>query len=278
MAAKLAAPDLPRELDDREVHMTSGPEPREIDVLAKHGRLHCIVQGEGPPLLFLHGALGTGRAHFRHQINEFASDYQVIVPDFLGYGGSEHRPTFEDFYERDAEDVAALIERLGLSSVNLCGFSDGAVVSMILAGDHPDYFRSLTLIGAQAVLDEKAMEVTRKLAPAESLPEGLQRALARSHGDPYWERLVADYVAGSERLFESGGDLVGDRLDWIRCPTLIVHGEDDEWGGPEHAYLIRDSIQGSELDLFPGVGHEVHREEPETFNNRLYGFLSSLVE
>ena len=258
--------------------MTSGPEPTEMDVMAKYGRLHCLVQGEGEPLVFLHGALGTGRAHFRHQINEFAADYQVIVPDFLGYGGSERRPSFEDFYNRDAEDIAALIQNLGLPPVNLCGFSDGAVVSMIVAGEHPEQLRSLTLIGAQAVLDEKAMEVTRKLAPADSLPGGLQRALARSHGSPYWERLVDDYVASAERIYETEANLVGDRLDMIRCPTLIVQGEEDEWGGVEHAYMIRDSIQRAELDLFPGIGHEVHREEPETFNSRLYGFLSSLQE
>ncbi len=258
--------------------MTYGPDPREIDVMAKHGRLHCIVHGEGPPLVFLHGALGTGRAHFRRQIAEFAAEYQVIVPDFLGYGGSDHRPSFENFYERDAEDVFALLQRLGLSSVNLCGFSDGAVVSMIFAGDHPDQLRSLTLIGAQAVLDEKAMEVTRKLAPADNLPDGLQRALARSHGDPYWERLVDDYVASAERIYETEANLVGDRLDMIRCPTLIVQGEEDEWGGVEHALMVRDSIQGSALDVFPGVGHEVHREKPEVFNSRLYYFLSSLEE
>ena len=258
--------------------MTSNPEPREVDVMAKHGRLHCIVQGDGPPLVFLHGALGTGRAHFRHQINEFAADYQVIVPDFLGCGGSDHRDSFENFYEKDAEDVVALLQRLGLTPAHMCGFSDGAVVSLIIAGEYPDHLRSLTLIGGQAVLDEKTLEEARKLAPADNLPGGLQRALARSHGDPYWERLVTDYVDSVEQLCEHGWNIPTDRLEAIRCPTLIVQGEEDPWVGLEHAHMIRDSIQGSELDLFPGVGHEVHREEPESFNSRLSDFLSSLQE
>ena len=258
--------------------MTSEAEPQKIDVMAQHGRLRCIVQGDGPPLLFLHGALGTGRAHFRGQIDEFASDYRVIVPDFLGHGGSDPRASFDDFYNRDAEDIAALIDTLELPPVHVCGFSDGAIVAMMVAGDHPDRLRSLTLIAGQAVLDEKTMEVTRQLSPANSLPDGLQQALARSHGSPYWEGMVDDYVESAERIYQTEPRIVGDRLGAIRCPTLVVQGEDDDWGGVEHARMIRDSIRDAELDLLPGVGHEAHREDPEAFNGRLQGFLASLEE
>lgn len=50
-----------------------------------------MIQGEGDPLVLLHGALGTGTAHFREQIDEFALSHQVITPDFLGYGKSGRR-------------------------------------------------------------------------------------------------------------------------------------------------------------------------------------------
>lgn len=253
-------------------------QPQEIHVMAQHGRLRCIVQGDGPPLLFLHGALGTGRAHFRGQINEFASDYRVIVPNFLGHGGSDPRESFDDFYERDTEDIAALIENLELPPVHLCGFSDGAIVAMMVAGDHPDRLRSLTLISGQAVLDEQTMETTRQLSPASDLPDGFQQALARSHGSPYWEGMVDDYVASAERIYQTEPRIVGDRLDTISCPTLIVQGEEDDWAGARHARMLRDSIRGAELDLLPGVGHEAHREDPEAFNKRLQGFLASLEE
>ena len=68
--------------------MQSDVARREIDVPATHGRLHCTIQGKGEPLVFLHGALGTGLAHFRDQLDELASRYQVVAPDFLGYGKS----------------------------------------------------------------------------------------------------------------------------------------------------------------------------------------------
>lgn len=250
-------------------------QPQEIDVMAQHGRLRCIVHGNGPPLLFLHGALGTGRAHFRGQINEFASDYRVIVPNFLGHGGSDPRESFDDFYQRDTEDIVALIENLELPPVHLCGFSDGAIVAMMVAGDNPDRLQSLTLISGQAILDEQTMETTRQLSPASDLPDGFQQALARSHG-PHWEGMVDDYVASAERIYQTEPRIVGDRLESITCPTLIVQGEDDDWAGVRHARMIRDSIRGAELDVLPGVGHEAHREDPEAFNSRLQGFLASL--
>ena len=94
-----------------------------------------MIQGEGDPLVLLHGALGTGTAHFREQIDEFALSHQVIAPDFLGYGKSGRRAALDEyFYQRDAEDVVELVQHLGFSQVHLCGFSDGAVVAMIVAG------------------------------------------------------------------------------------------------------------------------------------------------
>ena len=257
--------------------MAEGAQRREIDVPGKHGRLHCIVQGTGEPLVLLHGALGTGATHFRGQIEEFASAYQVIVPDFLGYGKSQRRPVFdEDFYERDAEDVVALIQHLGLPPVHLCGFSDGAIVAMKVTGRPGADVRSLVLVGGSAVLDEQSMGWTRSLAPVERVPIGLQRALARAHGDPYWRQLVASYVAASERLYARGKDIALGSLANVDCPTLIVQGELDSSVGIGQAHMLHGSIQGSELEIFPGVGHELHREQPEAFNRRVLRFLATV--
>ena len=228
-------------------------------------------------MLLLHGALGTGSTHFRGQIDELALSYQVIAPDFLGYGKSGRRASRDEyFYQRDAEDVMALVQHLGLPRVHICGFSDGAIVAMIVAGKYGDYVRSMVLIGGQAVFDDQSMEELRKLAPAEQLPAGLQQALARSHGDPYWRQLVTEYVDAVEHLYHGGGDVVGDYLAGIACPTLIIQGEMDSWVDPVHAQIIHSSIRGSVMEIFPGTGHEVQREKPEAFNPLVLRFLSSV--
>ena len=228
--------------------------------------------------MLLHGGLGTGPAHFRRQIGEFAPGYRVIAPTFLGYGKSERRATFdEDYYERDAEDIVALIQHLELPPVHLCGFSDGAIVSMIVAADNPTLVRSLILVGGQAIFDEYGMQEARKLTPVEQLPPELRRALARSHGDPYWKELVTRYAEIGEHIYAQGGNIALGRLAAIECPTLIVHGEKDPWIGPGHPRMLQDSIHGSELELFPDTGHEVHRERPEAFNRRVLEFLSGVT-
>ena len=257
--------------------MTNDAAVEELDVTVKHGRMHCTLHGKGEPLVLLHGALGTGEAHFRRQVDELAQGYRLIVVDFLGYGRSGRRNLFDGaFHSRDAEDVVALVERLGVSPVHLCGFSDGAIVAMIVATRHAETVRSLTLIGGQAVLDEKGISMTREWVPPEQLAPRFRDALARYHGDPYWRELVTDYTGAMEKLYAAGGDPVGRSLQDISCPTLIVQGADDPWVDPSHARGLHASIRGSRLEVFEGAGHEVQRDRPEDFNILLLDFLACL--
>ena len=185
--------------------MTDDAAAVEMDVAVRHGRMHCTLHGKGEPLVLLHGALGTGEAHFRRQIDELARGYRLIVLDFLGYGRSGRRDLFDGtFHSRDAEDVIALIEQLGVSPVHLCGFSDGAIVAMVVATRYGEHLRSLTLIGGESVLDEKGMAMTREWVPPEQLSPGFQEALARYHGDPYWSEMVTQYVNAFEMLWAAG--------------------------------------------------------------------------
>ena len=170
----------------------------------------------------------------------------------------------------------ALVQHLGLPQVHLCGFSYGAIVALMVAGEYVDDTRSLVLIGGQAVMDDQSMEETRQLLRGSQLPAGLQRALARSHGDPYWRQLVAEYVDVVERLYLKEGDIPGDYMAGIACPTLIIQWEMDLWIDPVHAKMLHSSIRGSELELFPDTDHEVQREKPGAFNPRVLRFLSSV--
>ena len=93
---------------------------------------------DGRPLLFIHGFTGTALGDLGDLIAEFAAGYHVIAPDLRGYGASRppNRDFPPDFYERDAADVAALLDRLALGPVTVLGFSDGAEVSLLLDTIH----------------------------------------------------------------------------------------------------------------------------------------------
>ena len=251
--------------------MSDNSERYEKDIETAHGNIHCVIEGNGEGLVFLHGALGTGVAHFRDQIGYFSDMYKVIAPDFLGHGKSSRRSSFDgNLYNKDAEDVVELIRKLGLESVNICGFSDGAIVAMIVAQEYPELLNSLTVIGGQAIFDDESYEMNKTF---EDLPVPVQTALARHHGDPYWKELIESYLYAQERMHEETGGFMVNYLDRISVPTLIVQGESDPWVDSRHSYHLRDSIAGSQLVFFPDTGHEVQREKPHEFNKLLEDFL-----
>src|ERR1700721_3512439 len=90
--------------------------------------MYYEAHGSGEPIVFLPGALGTAKTDFEHQLPWFSQAYQVIAPDPRGYGDS--RPPERDypltFYQRDAEDVLALMTALGPQEFSFSGGGDGA--------------------------------------------------------------------------------------------------------------------------------------------------------
>ena len=252
--------------------MTDSSKRYEQDIKTVHGNIHCVIEGQGKGLIFLHGALGTGAAHFRDQIGHFADRYKVVAPDFLGYGKSSRRSSFDgNLYNKDAEDIDDLIGKLGFASVDLCGFSDGAIVAMIVAQEYPELLNSLTVIGGQAIFDDDSYEMNQTFV---DLPLPVQMALARHHGDPYWKELIESYLYAQENMHKETRGFMVNHLDRISAPTLIVQGESDPWVDSKHSYHLRDSIDGSRLVFFPNIGHEVQREDPVGFNKLLEDFLN----
>ncbi len=91
--------------------------------------------GSGPPLLLIHGFTGTARSHMGVLIDNLKHGYRVIAPDLRGYGASRppNRTFPPDFYQRDAADMAELLDILQPGPVVVLGFSDGAESALVLA-------------------------------------------------------------------------------------------------------------------------------------------------
>ena len=237
--------------------------------------LFYVAQGTGPPLLLLHGGLGTGEGHFRRQLGAFAERYTLIVPDFRGCGRSARRDGFGPaFYDEDAADMAELVGFLTEEAIGIVGFSDGGIVGLLLAARFPGLVRSLVVIGGQAALDDVMARAAAEWLPPEHLPERWRAALARLHGGDYWPHLVRAYANGIQEIVRRGGVVVpGEALERIGCPTLIVHGADDALVPVHHAEWLAKNITGAELRIVPGGGHELLREHPEEMQEGILAFL-----
>lgn len=233
--------------------------------------------GNGAPFLLLPGALGTGRSDFGPQLDALPKHgVRVISPDPRGYGKS--RPPLRefpiDFYRRDARDFAELMQTLGCPRYALGGWSDGAITGLFLALQHPERINRLALWGGNAYLaqeDIDAYETTRSVADWSPRAAAPMQAL---YGDDF-QALWSGWCDVQQALYKAGGDLCRERLAEIRCPTLLLHGENDPLVPLSHAYDLQERIADTRLHVFPGGKHGIHLAQPAEFNDVLVEFLKS---
>ena len=108
--------------------------------------VHYLEQGDGAPLILLHGGLATAGMSWTHAMPMLAGRYRVVAPDSRGHGGTDN-PADHLGYDQMADDVARLIEAWGLERPVVVGYSDGAQVALEFGLRHPGVARALVLGG-----------------------------------------------------------------------------------------------------------------------------------
>lgn len=225
-------------------------------------------------LLLVHGFAGTPSSDFAEQLPEFRRHYQILAPHLRGYGHSTLRQYYPlDYYREDVADLIALLNHLGLDRVYVVGFSDGAIVSLLLAALHPTRVKAVASLGAQPTITHLDVEGIRNWLLVKPLSAEWQIQLAQLHGDPYWRTLPTMYVEAQEALVAAGGIIITDEeLASITCPTLLMHGTRDRIVPVEHAYTLHQKIPGSRLHLFE-AGHPAHLRYPQAYIALVLSFL-----
>ncbi|MGI8551668.1 MAG: alpha/beta fold hydrolase [Dehalococcoidia bacterium] len=238
--------------------------------------LYYEESGSGPPLLLLHGGLGTAMLHFWREIEFFSHSYHVIAPDLRGYGRSSPPRVFgPDFYFRDADDIAHLIEQLGLAPVHLAGWSDGGIAGLIVAVRHPELLRSLAVWGAQARLTPEEREHWNSLIDTTTWSEGAKRRFIEAQGPRNWPEILQRMLKGYHAFYNAGqGEIVSRHLGEIALPVLILHGALDPVVPVLHAYEMKASIPNAKLRIFESAGHALHRESEVELREELLRFLA----
>jgi pimeloyl-ACP methyl ester carboxylesterase len=209
--------------------------------------LYYEVHGTGKPLVLLHGGFGViGMfAAFEHLLPTLAKAHQVIDVELQGHGhtGDIDRPLS---YEGMADDIAALIEHLGLANADLCGYSLGGGVALQTAIRHPDVVRKLVVVSAPCKRAGWYPEVLAGMAAI--TPEALV-------GTPMHAAYlrVAPNPEDWPRLANKTRQLLGQDYDWstavaaIEVPTLIVVGDADSVR-PAHAVEFFGLLGGGKGD------------------------------
>lgn len=238
--------------------------------------LHVREEGEGPPVLLLHG-LGGDHSVWNEVIPDLAADHRVLAPDLRGHGRSPSPSGSTYSFGEMQADVLRLMDARKLAHAHLVGLSAGGFLALQLALSEPARLRSLVTIGAASHCDAHTRAVGERWAETFQ-QEGFDAYVLRLLKDLYYpdwieaHRDFVDRLRSSLRKEDHRGaiawglavksfDLRG-RTGRIRLPTLVIHGVDDQVVDSAHARLLRVSITGAQLRLFPQTGHMVPVERP----------------
>lgn len=234
-----------------------------------------VTEGQGPPLLLLHGATSTGVHDWGAQRPLLRAEFTLYMPDARGH----HRTRYDvsEGWSRDAlvDDALAFMDALGLDQVHLMGLSMGAGTAMRLAGRRPERAHSLIAISPLLERDPAAAVARRRMDPESILRDDPAWAadLARRH-DPYqgagaWRRLL---TAVREETMQAQA-MTPEGLHRIRVPSLLVVGDRDPWVRLEQAVRVKRQLANASLLVVPDCGHVVEAERPSVFNPAMMQFL-----
>ena len=251
------------------------------------------TETQGPPIVFSHGLLWSHKM-YEYTIASLKQDYRCIAYDHRGQGRSEKPNVCAISIECLTSDAIALLEHLNLGPVHFVGLSMGGFVGMRVAARRPDLVRSLTLIStasdpepAQNLGRYKLLNaitglfgvrpVTRAVMPI-MFGKRFLSATDNHEERAKWtqilqqnERSITRAVRG---VFQRDG--VTEELKNIQCPTLVLHGEEDEAISVARADELLTHIPRATLARTPHGGHSLPIETPEFVERELRAFFESL--
>lgn len=267
--------------------------------------LHCVVAGDGPLVVLLHG-FPEGWRSWQRQIPALARRYRVVVPDLRGHGESDAPKKGYDFGSL-ADDVLGVLNHYGgKAPVRLVGHDWGAILGWVMAyrhpgrvarlatvnGPHPAVFadhilrgpqlrRTLHFLGYQIPV---LPEITLGALSALGVKRYLERSAVRREAWTDTELDDARRAAAESESVRAGLSMVRAVLrkgpkqvrPWsvpLEVPSLVIWGERDPIYGPELLDDLPRYAENLRVERLADVGHFPQREATDRVNELLLSFL-----
>lgn len=244
--------------------------------------LFYTESGAGPEtIVFSHGLM-MDHTMFEDQRRAFENQYRVIAWDHRGQGQSQDTGSRYDM-DSLTEDAAALIRALNAGPCHFAGLSMGGFVGLRLAARHPELVRTLTVMNTAANSEPFLSrwkynilgQIVKVVSPEPFVFIGVRELFGsstRKDKDPAKRAMLEKWRARlrtcTRRIAYSllavmNRKSVLDELAAIRCPTLVITGEDDTAQPPRNSEQIAAAIRGARLVRIPACGHSSSLEQPE---------------
>jgi pimeloyl-ACP methyl ester carboxylesterase len=265
-----------------------------MKVFINNANLAYTDHGVGLPIIFLH-AFPLNRDMWQGEIAALLAEqrYRLVSLDWRGFGESEI-PNDISTMDLFADDVAGLMDQLGIEQAVLCGLSMGGYAAFAFLRKYPRRLSGLILADTKPQADTPEAQANREnvaqLAEAQGtgaiadlqLPRLLSDYTRQHH--PEVEIRVRNMIeAGTAQGIAAASRGMARRLDStdllanIACPTLVIVGEQDILTPPDVAQAYAASIPGAQYVVIPQAGHLSNLEQPDMFVNTVSRFLASVA-
>ncbi len=248
--------------------------------IRQQDKFKFIEEGEGEPLLLLHGLFGA-LSNFQYLIEYFKKSYQVVVPLL---------PLFElDIFHTSVggleKHVHKFIELRGYNNIHLLGNSLGGHIGLVHIIKHPEKIKSLILTGSSGLFENGMGDSYPKRGDYEYIkkktqltfydPETATKELVDEVFELTNNRIkVIKIIALAKSAIRNN---LGEELNQIKQPTCLIWGNNDTITPPFVGREFNRLIPNSELHFVDKCGHAPMMEVPDEFNNILAAFLQKLA-
>ena len=263
-------------------------------VQANGQQLYYEIHGDGPPLVLVMGIGYDSSLWTLAQVPALSTRFRVVLVDNRDAGRSSkasHPYRIADM----ADDLAGLLDALGIAQSHLLGLSMGGMIALEFALRHAERLDRLVITGtgampARAAVDPiriwswvKANDATGEVFGGQQFVSLFSTSFLRNHQAV---RDTADLLASNPypmtpQAYQRQADAYGqfdalDRLGAITAPTLVVVGEQDLLTPPWVARELAEAIPGARLEVIRGAGssHVAPIERPDDFNRLVSDFLA----
>lgn len=262
------------------------------DITIGDRRLHYLLEGEGTPLLWIHG-FPLGAEIYQNQLS--IPGVQHIVPDLPGFGQSDPYDLPEETtIHQYASDLLGLLDALKIDRAVVAGLSMGGYVAFDLARVAPERLLGLILIDTKETADDDQAKQARR----DSIDTIGRTRRTREFVDGMLPKLLSERSHQNSDLVETLRSLMASAsltavvaaqhamtnrpdsssvLPTIDCPTLVVAGTEDVITPPDITERMSEAIPNASMTLIEGAGHLPPIEKPEEFNRAVREFLRNHI-
>lgn len=246
------------------------------------------TDGDGEPLVFIHG-LGSSTVDWDEQVAAFKNKFRVLRYDVRGHGQTD-KPSGRYSVPLFAQDLAKLLDRLGINEAHIVGFSMGGWIAFQFAVDHPDRVKSLTIVNSGPELmfntwKKKKQLWTRlilfRLFNMKKIGEVLAPKMfikpeQEEIRQKFIERWAKNHKPAYMASFQGSVNWsVMDQIDKITCPILVVAADEDYTPVSEkQEYAAK--LSNAKLIVIEDSRHATPVERPDEFNSTVLSFLEGL--